>query len=250
MNVFIVYAHPEPKSFNGAMRDTAVDVLTKAGHTVRVSDLAAMEFKAVSDASDFRQRADPERLVFSVEQRAAFESGSTAPDIAAEHEKITWADHIIFQFPMWYYGLPAILKGWFDRVLSEGFAHAPPRWFDDGPMADKRAMLSLTTNGKPAGYSEDGRHGAMEMLVWPIHNALRFCGFDVLPPFVAYDVVRGDGAGRRDILSAYAARLLGLAGDEPLSFHGLDDYDRAGRLKAGVEPRTATQRGRPDKAGR
>lgn len=250
MNVFIVYAHPEPQSFNAAMRDTAAEVLTEAGHAVRVSDLVAMGFKAVSDASDFPRPSDPERLVFSVEQRAAFESGSTSPDIFAEHEKIIWADHIIFQFPMWYYGLPAILKGWFDRVLSEGFAHAPPRWFDNGPMAGKRAMLSLTTNGKPAGYAENGRHGAMEVLVWPIHNALRFCGFDVLPPFVAYDVVRGDDARRREILSAYGDRLRGLARDEPLPFHGLDDYDRDGRLKAGVEPRTAAQRPRRDMAGR
>lgn len=250
MNIFIVYAHPEPQSFNAAMKDTAAEVLTKAGQKVRVSDLVAMEFKAVSDANDFPRRADPERLVFSVEQRAAFESGLTSPDIAEEHEKIIWADHIIFQFPMWYYGLPAILKGWFDRVLSEGFAHAPPRWFDDGPMAGKRAMLSLTTNGKPSGYAADGRHGAMEVLVWPIHNALRFCGFDVLPPFVAYDVVRGDGERRRAILSAYADRLRGLAGDKPLAFHGLDDYDRDGRLKAGVEPRTAAQRMRLDKDGR
>lgn len=250
MNIFIVYAHPEPQSFNGAMRDTAAEVLTKAGHAVRVSDLAAMEFKAVSDANDFPRRADPERLVFSVEQRAALESGSTSPDIAEEHEKIIWADHIILQFPMWYYGLPAILKGWFDRVLSEGFVHAPPRWFDNGPMAGKRAMLSLTTNGKPEGYAKDGRHGAMELLVWPIHNALRFCGFDVLPLFVAYDVVRGDGARRRAILSAYSARLRGLARDEPLAFHGLDGYDRTGRLKAGVEPRTAAQRPGLDKTRR
>ncbi len=249
MNIFIVYAHPEPKSFNAAMKDTAVDVLTKAGHRVRVSDLVAMGFKAVSDANDFPRRADPERLVFSLEQRAAFENGSTSPDIFVEHEKIAWADHIIFQFPLWYYGLPAILKGWFDRVLSEGFAHAPPRWFDNGPMAGKRAMLSLTTNGRPSGYAEDGRHGTMEMLVWPIHNALRFCGFDVLPPFLAFDVVRGDDAGRRGILSAYGDRLWGLARDEPLAFHGLADYDRDGRLKAGVKPRTAVQRPRPDRAG-
>ena len=237
MNVFIVYAHPEPASFNGAMKDTAAEVLTGAGHEVQVSDLVAMEFKAVSDARDFPRPADPVRLDIPAEQRAAFENGSTSPDIAAEHDKLAWADHLIFQFPMWYYGLPAILKGWVDRVLSEGFAHAPPRWFDDGPMAGKRAMLSLTTNGKPLGYSAQGRHGAMELLLWPIHNALRFCGFDVLPPFVAYDVVRGERAGRRALLSAYADRLRGLAEVEPLAFNSLDDFDRAGRLKPGMAPR-------------
>ncbi len=108
MNVFIVYAHPEPASFNGAMKDTAVEVLTKAGHAVRVSDLVAMEFKAVSDARDFPQPANPERLVVPAEQRAALANGSTSPDIAAEHAKVAWADHIIFQFPMWYYGFPAM----------------------------------------------------------------------------------------------------------------------------------------------
>lgn len=236
MNVFIVYAHPEPASFNGAMKDTAVDLLTKAGHEVRVSDLVAMEFKAVTDALDFPQPADPERLIVPTEQRAALANGSTAPDIAAEHEKITWADHVIFQFPMWYYGLPAVMKGWFDRVLSEGFAHDPPRWFDDGIMSGKRAMLSLTTNGKPDGYSAQGRHGEMELLLWPIHNALRFCGFDILPPFVAYDVVRGDLSQRQATLDAYAGRVAGLGEVVPLVFNSLDDFDRAGRLKPGIAP--------------
>lgn len=249
MNVFIIYAHPEPKSFNGAMRDTAVDVLTAAGHAVRVSDLIAMDFKAVTDARDFPRRADPAQLVVTSEQRSAFDNGSTSPDIATEHEKVTWADHIIFQFPMWYYGFPAIMKGWFDRVLSEGFAHAPPRWFDNGLMAGKRAMLSLTTNGKPDGYREGGRHGTMELLLWPIHNSLRFCGFDVLPPFAAYDVVRSDAAHRQEVLAAYADRLGRLAQDKPLPFHGLDDYDRSGRLKAGVTPRSAAQRAGVDRSG-
>ena len=242
MNVFIVYAHPEPLSFNGAMKDAAQSFLTEQGHSVRVSDLVAMKFKAVTDAADFSRRERPEHLVVPAEQRAAFEGATTSPDIAAEHENVSWADHIIFQFPMWYYGMPAILKGWFDRVLSEGFAHDPPRWFDNGVMSGKRVMLSLTTNGKAAGYSEDGRHGSIETLLWPVHNALRFCGFDVLPPYVAYDVVRGDDARRREILAGYTRHLGGLAQIEPLTFHHLDDYEATGRLKPGTAKRTAVQR--------
>ena len=81
MNVFIIYAHPESASFNGAMKDTAVGVLSDAGHEVRVSDLVAMDFTAVTDARDFPRPADPERLDIPAEQRAAFKNGSTSPDI-------------------------------------------------------------------------------------------------------------------------------------------------------------------------
>ena len=102
-------------------------------------------------------------------------------------------------------------------------------------------MLSLTTNGKSEGYSAQGRHGEMELLLWPIHNALRFCGFDILPPFVAYDVVRGDLPQRQATLQAYAEHVAGLAEVEPLIFNSLDDFDRAGRLKPGIAPRRGLQ---------
>ena len=71
MNVLIVYAHPEPASFNGAMKDVAVETLTTAGHAVTVSDLYAMRFNAVVGAEDFRgERVDAARLTIAAEQTA------------------------------------------------------------------------------------------------------------------------------------------------------------------------------------
>ncbi len=244
MNVLIVYAHPEPLSFNAALKETAMTVLEEQGHAVRVNDLHAMAFNPVTTAQDFPARAFPDRLVIPREQSAAHAAGTTAPDIAAEHAKLAWADAVIFQFPLWMYGLPAILKGWFDRVFSEGFVNDPPRgkFFDKGGMAGKRAMLSLTVGGKPGGFAPNGRHGPLDVILWPIHNALRFQGFDVLPPIISYDVVRSDDTARRAQLAGFRQRLDGLFTEAPLSFHNLDEYDGAGGLKPGVAPRNGIQR--------
>ena len=244
MKVLLVHAHPEPLSFNAALKDAAVAALQGQGHAVRVNDLHAMHFNPVLDARDFPVRDFPERLVIPREQSAAFANGTTAPDIAAEHAKLAWADAVLFQFPLWMYGLPAIMKGWFDRVFSEGFVNDPPKgkFFDRGGMAGKRAMLSLTTGGKPGGFAPNGRHGPIDVILWPIHNALRFQGFDVVAPFAAYDVVRSDDAARQAQIAVYRDRLAGLFAETPLPFHNLDEYDLSGGLKPGVAPRNGIQR--------
>ena len=119
MNVFIVYAHPEPKSFNGAMKDVAVETLSGAGHDVVVSDLYAMGFNPIASEKDFGgERTNPEFLSYAIEQTKAFETHTQSADIVAEQEKLARADLVIFQFPVWWFGMPAMMKGWADRVFS------------------------------------------------------------------------------------------------------------------------------------
>ena len=69
MNVLIVHAHPEPKSFTSALKETAIEVLTARGHTVEVSDLYEMHFDPVARGADFGSRANPDYLVYALEQR-------------------------------------------------------------------------------------------------------------------------------------------------------------------------------------
>jgi NAD(P)H dehydrogenase (quinone) len=71
MNVLIVYAHPEPASFNGSLKDLAVEVLTGAGHEVRVSDLYAMEFNPAAGRHDFLEVANPSYFRLQNEQKHA-----------------------------------------------------------------------------------------------------------------------------------------------------------------------------------
>jgi len=120
MHVLIVHAHPEPQSFTTSMLKTAVADLTAAGHSVEVSDLYAMNWNPVASAADFAGRKNPEYLVYALEQRHGYENGTIADDIAAEVEKVKRADLIMLSFPLYWFSVPAILKGWIDRVLISG----------------------------------------------------------------------------------------------------------------------------------
>jgi NAD(P)H dehydrogenase (quinone) len=232
MNVLFVFANPERNSFNGALLDAATAALTQAGHSVQVSDLYAMRFKAVADETDFIERADPSRLVYSAEQMNAWDAGTTAPDIVAEQEKLRWADAAVFQFPLWWYSVPAILKGWFERVLSMGWAYGRGNMFDKGGVGGVKAMLSFTTNGSEASYRTDGWHGPIETVVNPLHCGLRFVGFRPVEPFIAYDIVRGTDEARAAYLKAIQDRVLALDSAEPVDMVYLEDYDRSGRRNA------------------
>ena len=125
MKVFIVHAHHEPKSFNGALTEAAVAALTDAGHEVRVSDLYAMDFAPVSDRRNFTTVGEADYLKQQVEESHASKNDGFAADIEAELEKLDWCDGMIFQFPIWWIGLPAILKGWVDRYLPWAYLWRP-----------------------------------------------------------------------------------------------------------------------------
>lgn len=247
MHVLIVYAHPEPRSFNGAMRDVAVDLLRSNGHSVDVSDLYAMRFVPTVGADDFTgERADPDFLSIAGEQTHAVEHGTLRPDIAAEQDKIRRADFLILQFPIWWFGMPAIMKGWADRVFARGFAYVSGRKYDTGLLRGKAAMVATTTGTSADTYAPDGIDGDILNVLWPIHNGLlRYTGFDVVEPFVAYMPGRVAAEGRADYLSAYRERLLNLDTAPRLFFHPAADYGPDERLNPGVAARSGIQRNVP-----
>ena len=123
MNVLLVYAHPEPRSLNGSLKEFAVKRLERAGHAVQVTDLYQMQWKAALDAQDNIARQADARFDASMDSKQAFESGTQSTDIALEQDKLRWADALILQFPLWWFSMPAILKGWVDRVYAYGFAY-------------------------------------------------------------------------------------------------------------------------------
>ena len=244
MNVLIVYAHPEPKSFNGAMKDVAVETLRGAGHEVEVSDLYAMGFNPTASDRDFEgERANPEFLSYATEQTKAFETKTQAADIVVEQEKLSRSDLVIFQFPVWWFGMPAMLKGWADRVFARGYAYMPGRKYDTGMFKGKLAMAATTTGTSADTYAPDGIDGDILTVLWPIHNGLlRYSGFDVLPPVVAHMPGRMGQAGREAFLETYKKRLLDIDKTPRLFFHTAEDYGPNERLKPGVLARSGVQR--------
>ena len=243
MNVLIVFAHPEPASFSAALKNEAVAALTAAGHAVTVSDLHAMQWNAVLGPDEFaHDRANPDFLDLSREQEHAHRRDSHAADVRAEQAKVAAADLVLFHFPVWWFGMPAILKGWIDRVFSRGFAYSAGRKYERGHFQGKRAMLCITTGTASTLYEPDGIDGDLLHVLWPIHNGmLAYTGFTVLPPFVAWMPGRVDAAERAAYIMAYRERLAALDATEPLFFHPWDDYDESQRLKPGVVSRSGVQ---------
>lgn len=189
MNVLIVYAHPERESLNGTLKDLAVDTLTSEGHQVQVSDLYAMNWKAVLDEEDFPERMNTELFNPIMEQLNAVKEGAIPLDIKGEMDKVLWADVIIFQFPIWWSNFPAILKGWVDRVFYNGFAFdvTEMQLYDNGPLKGKKAMLSFTTGASRALYTDEGPHGEIEVLVnYFNHVMFEFVGMEALPYFAIF----------------------------------------------------------------
>lgn len=227
MNVLMVFAHPEPRSLNAALRDVAIEELEAHGHTVRVSDLYAMNWKAAVDRADFLNLDADARLTVAAASSEAFAAGALTEDVAAEQEKLLWADALILQFPLWWFTMPAILKGWIDRVYAYGFAygvgeHSDRRWGDrygEGRLAGKRAMLVVTTGGWAEHYSPRGINGPIDDLLFPInHGILHYPGYDVLPPFVTYRVDRLDEAGFARMAESLRERMRTLDTTPPIPF--------------------------------
>ncbi len=244
-NILIVHAHPEPKSLTSALKDLAVDTLTAQGHTLEVSDLYASNWKAVADRADFMAQARPERFSYLAESRHAFATGTQSPDIAAEQCKLLWADAVLFTFPLWWFGMPAIMKGWVDRVFAYGFAygigvHGGERWGDrygEGALNGRRAMLVTTIGGREPHYSERGVNGRLDDLLWPIqHGMLFYPGMSVLPPFVIYQSERLTPAEWPAVANAYTRRIAGLLTDDPIPFRTQNGghYDGQQVLKPGL----------------
>ncbi|MFM0504792.1 NAD(P)H-dependent oxidoreductase [Paraburkholderia caffeinilytica] len=233
MNVLIVFAHNEPQSFNASMKTLAVEELEAQGHEVTVSDLYAMQWNPVADRDDFGSRANADYLVYALEQRHGYEKKTLAPDIQAELDKLDRADLVIFNFPVYWFSMPAILKGWVDRVLISGRCYGGMRFYDRGGLKGKKTMLAMTIGGQQHMLSEGGIHGELEDMLRPIlRGTLAYTGMTVLPPFVAWHVPYIKPEQRTEMLEQYRQRLRQIDSLEPLQFPSMDDFDDMLRPKA------------------
>lgn len=140
MRCLVVYCHPVPESYCAALRDCVVATLKRGGHEVDLMDLYAEGFDPVMGA-DERRRYNEMKL-----------SDHPFPDHAERMQK---AEAILFVYPTWWYGLPAMLKGWLDRIWTPELTFRIP----DGPgpieplMTHVRVLGVITTCGAPRWWS-------------------------------------------------------------------------------------------------
>ena len=226
MKILIVHAHPEPKSFCSAMKDTAVETFQSLGHEVQVSDLHQMNWNPVASGDDFEVRSQPDYFVYALEQRESYKSGTTSPDIQTEIDKLKWCDVLIFNFPMYWFSVPAILKGWIDRVFVSGFCYGGKRFYDQGGLKGKKGLLAFTLGGREHMFGEDKIHGEMQTMLRPLlRGSMAYVGLSVLPPFIGWHVPYITDEERQSLLKQYREYLTNLDQLEPLSFPSLANFD-------------------------
>ncbi len=162
MKHLIVYTHPNPASFNHAIKETLVRVLKEKGQDVRVRDLYEMRFDPVLKADDFR----------------AFLAGKVPADIAVEQDHVRWADQLTFLYPVWWGRMPSLAGGYIDRVFSKGFAYDYGPAGPAGLLPGKKAY-AFSTLGAPLALTESsGGIKSMEQIL--DHETFRFCGFEMV----------------------------------------------------------------------
>ncbi len=238
MHALIVHCHPEPTSFNGALTEVAAETLRERGFSAEVSDLYREGFDPAERAEHYASRHDASSFSPLDEQRHASEANTLPKEVQREIARLERADLLVFQFPIWWHGQPAMLKGWFDRVFVNGGLYTSAMRYDRGHFRGKTAVCSVTTGAPEFAFGPGSRGGKIESILWSTHFSLHYMGFRVLPPFVAFGIkARGfayadsDDNDRR--LSLYLAtwneRLKALDQDSPLKFQGWSDWDEHGR---------------------
>lgn len=190
MKVLVVYAHPNPQSFNHAVLDAFCRGLEEGGHTREVVDLYAIGFDPRLSAEEFAQLTS---------------ARETARDVREQQEKVAWADGLAFVFPVVWMGFPAILKGWIERIFSIGFAYQVNEAGARGNLEGRigllrhhKALLMSTTHWSKESYERSGLRAAMQKIM--VNYALEFPGIDRVEHVFLYGVLAADAETRSTYL--------------------------------------------------
>lgn len=210
-----VLAHPDRQSLNATLRDVGVGALRATGWQVDESDLYAMGWNPTLDRPG-------------------------GVEVATEQAKLLAADLVVLQFPLWWYGQPAIMKGWIDRVFESGFGYhvldpdtGRVRKYGDGRLAGKRALAVVTAGDRAGSLQPRGISGSIEEVLWPLlHGTFWYTGMLPLRPQLitgAWDLGLDQVRRLGDLLTE---RLAGIEDEEPIGYLPMDEehYDHAVRL--------------------
>jgi NAD(P)H dehydrogenase (quinone) len=182
MKVLVVYAHPNPESFNHAVLERFVAGLRSRNHEAEILDLYSQGFNPLLTAADL----------------ASLQGGEVPADVKAQQEKVAWAEGLAFIFPIWWSSMPAALKGWIDRVFSLGFAYA---FTEEGPVGllkQQKALLITTSGGDQAFFDHSGIQKAIQMTI--DLGIFGFSGISKIQHEFFYNVVQIDPDTREGYL--------------------------------------------------
>ncbi|WP_026997605.1 NAD(P)H-dependent oxidoreductase [Flectobacillus major] len=188
MKHLIIYAHPNDGSLNHHLMQTVVDSLQSNNHDIEIRDLYQLHFSPV----------------LSLEDMNGQRMGKVADDVKLEQDYILWADHITFIYPIWWTGMPAIMKGFIDRVFSYGFAYRYVQGVQKGLLTGKRTTI-INTHGKShAEYESIGMNKALSLT--SDKGIFTYCGFEIEQHFFFDKADRANA----ETIAAWSAQIESL----------------------------------------
>jgi len=191
MKVLVVFTHPSDRSFNHAILDNIVTGLEQAGHQVKIKDLYKENFNPILTGDDLAKLHDndiPEK-------------------IQKEQQQLLWADGLVFIYPLWWFDRPAMLKGWFDIVLTNGLAFEYSSEGVKGLLKHKKALVIITAGGSKQYFIDND---ALQLIHRPVTDGtLSFCGINDVSHQIYFDISNLSDAQRQDILTK--TKKAGLA---------------------------------------
>jgi NAD(P)H dehydrogenase (quinone) len=183
MKVLVVFSHPRRNSFCGAVMDTFIAGLAAAGHKAEIADLHAEGF-------------DP-RMIEADEPDWDNPAKRYSPEVLSEQVRISRNEAIAFIFPVWWWSVPAMLKGWVDRVWNNGWAYGA------ATLPHRRALLIATASGNAATYAKRKYGPAMDTQL--VVGVMNYCGIEAAGLELMFDVM-----DTPDIRAAHLARARRL----------------------------------------
>lgn len=240
MRAHIVLAHPEQKSFNAQLSHISRRVLGAAGWETSLSDLYALDFDPREGPRHYSHRKDARVFHTQTEQRYNVDSGTLPAEVEAEIQSLNQCDLLVVHFPLWWFGMPAILKGWMDRVFVYGQMYRSLMRYDKGSCKGKKMIACVTTGASEDSCAYNGKEGDTRLHLWPILYPFRYLGFAVYRPEIFHGVggvafIEGqeDGLSTLDLYSARWAGVLEILHSRPVVQYNRDeDFDDTKRLVA------------------
>lgn len=186
-----------------------------------------MNFDPIAKRDDFITPRRPEYIVYSAEQRYGYNNGTLKRDIRNEVAKLAKCDLLVLNFPVFWFSVPAILKGWLDRILIAGLCYSAGNFYDRGGLAGKRALVTATIGSREHMFGERAIHGEFAcMFKHLLQGTLAYSGLEVVQPFVVWRLPHAGRETKRHILHGYHNHLLNLDATPALSMPSLKDFDR------------------------
>jgi NAD(P)H dehydrogenase (quinone) len=207
LRLLVVFAHPERSSFTGAVLDRFVDGACAAGHDVDVLDLYRSGFDALLRSEDYAQ----------------FSGGSMPADVRAEQARVDRAEGLVLVFPVWWWSFPAALKGWFDRVFSQGWAYDFTPGRSRGLLADRPTLLIGIGGSRATTYRKYGYDEAMRTQIDV--GMLGYCGLRDVATVLLYES-DDDAPARRSFLDRAHDLGAGFPGERVRREHEIPPAER------------------------